>query len=126
MTIRPKRQANTTKIRGMSGIHIAISNVLLCIFLIRWMWMLLTDSLQSGQTTSRKHRSPLFSSIAILLLMLRPHLLASHLLLVVHGSGAVRSMATVLLIVYLRRIVGGGRVLVRVVVLLLAVHTSVR
>ena len=40
-------------------------------------------------------------SIAILLLMLRPHLRTAHLILVIHRSGAVWALYTLILVVHL-------------------------
>ena len=74
--------------------------------------------------TSRLEAEERVVHIATLLLMLRPHLLAAHLL-VVHGPCAVRSMHAMLLIIDLRSVVCGGRVLVGVIALLLPVHTAV-
>ena len=104
---------------------IAHSNTIF-IFLIPSKRMLLFTCLERGDATNRKIRNSRVVSIAILLLMLRPHLLAPHLMLVVHRSRALRSVAAVLLVVQLRRVVGGSRVLIGVVVLLLPVHTTVR
>ena len=94
--------------------------------------ILLDETLQGsyvvGRTAiaSRKNRnlSRVCSVIATLLLM-RPHFLASDLLLVVHRTCAVRPVYAMLLVVYLGSVVGGVRVRIGVVVLLLPVHTVV-
>lgn len=86
----------------------------------------LLQSLLSGYASLRDGVSII--SIAILLLMLRPHLLTTHLLLVVHWTSAVRPLHTLLLVVQLRVRVAVTliRVRVRVVTLLLTVEAMMR